>query len=76
MNKLLLKSIMALHGDSVPDLAELIGKTPQTVYNKMNEYEVNGKKQEFTQGEITIIAEHYKMTAEQLKDVFFTEKVS
>lgn len=76
MNKLELKSIMARHGESVTDLAKVIGKTPQTVYNKMNEYEVNGKKQEFTQGEIRKIADHYEMTAEQLKVVFFDEKVS
>ena len=71
MNKLELKSIMARHGESVTDLAKVIGKTPQTVYNKMNE-----KKQEFTQGEIRKIADHYGMTAEQLKAVFFDEKVS
>lgn len=76
MNKLELKSIMARHDESVPDLAKVINKTPQTVYNKMNEYEVNGKKQEFTQGEIRKIADHYNMTAEQIKAVFFEEKVS
>ena len=43
MNKLELKSIMARHDESVTDLAKVINKTPQTVYNKMNEYEVNGK---------------------------------
>lgn len=76
MNKLELRSIMARHDESVTDLAKVIGKTPQTVYNKMNEYESNGKKQEFTQGEIRKIAEHYKMTAEQIKEVFFAEMVS
>ena len=76
MNKLELRSIMARHDETVTDLAKVIGKTPQTVYNKMNEYEANGKKQEFTQGEIRKIAEHYKMTAEQIKVVFFAEKVS
>lgn len=71
MNKLLLKSIMALHGDSVPDLAEYLGKSAQSVYNKMNE-----SGTEFTQGEISKIATRYEMTAEQVMEVFFKKKVS
>ena len=71
MNKPLLKSIMALHGDSVPALAKYLGKTAQSVYNKMNECGT-----EFTQGEISMIATRYEMTAEQVVDVFFNQKVS
>lgn len=76
MNKQELKSIMARYDETATDLAKVIGKTPQTVYNKMNEYEVNGKKQEFTQGEIRAIANHYNMTAEQIIDIFFDVRVS
>ena len=71
MNKPLLKSIMALHGDSVPTLAKYLGKTAQSVYNKMNETGT-----EFTQGEISKIAKRYNMTAEQVVDVFFNQTVS
>lgn len=71
MNKPLLKSIMTLHGDSVPDLAEYLGKSAQSIYNKINEYGT-----EFTQGEISMIATRYEMTAEQVMEVFFKQKVS
>ena len=71
MNKPLLKSIMALHGDSVPDLARYLKKSAQSVYNKMNE-----SGTEFTQGEISKIAARYEMTAEQVMEVFFKKKVS
>ena len=71
MNKPLLKSIMALHGDSVPVLAKYLGKSAQSVYNKMNE-----SGAEFTQGEISMIATRYKMTSEQVMEVFFAKVVS
>ena len=37
MNKELLRSIMALHGDTNKDLAELLGITEQSVSCKINE---------------------------------------
>lgn len=72
MNKALLKSIMALHGDTVNDLAELLCLTPQSVYSKMNESRLpSGRNAEFGQGEIRIIREHYNLDAEQVDAIFF-----
>lgn len=69
MNKQMLKSIMTLHGERIKDLARVIGVTPQTCSDKINER--NGA--EFKQGEIKAIARHYKMTEQQLIAIFFTE---
>lgn len=66
MNKKMLRSIMALHGDTNKDLAVCIGKSEQSVSNKINENDT-----EFTQGEIKAIAERYNLTAEQIKLIFF-----
>lgn len=71
MNKALFRSFMVLHGDTNKTLAEFLNKSEQTVCNKINE---NGT--EFTQGEIAAISERYNFTPEQIKDVFFTQKVS
>lgn len=71
MNKALFRSFMALHGDTNRTLAKFLDKSEQTVCNKINE---NGT--EFTQGEIASISERYNLTAEQIKDIFFAEKVS
>ena len=67
MNKVLLRSIMVLHGDTNADLAELLGRTIQSVSAKMNE---NGT--EFTQGEIAKIRDRYNLSAKQLEDIFFS----
>lgn len=71
MNKALFRSFMALHGDTNKTLAKFLDKSEQTVCNKINE---NGT--EFTQGEIAMITERYSLTGEQIKDIFFAEKVS
>lgn len=67
MNSQMLRSIMVLHGDTNKDLAELIGKTEQSVSNKMNE-----KGTEFTQGEIAKIKAKYNLTAEEVEAIFFS----
>lgn len=67
MNKNLLRSIMTLHGETYADLASLLGISETSVVNKMNE---NGT--EFKQGEIAAIQKHYKLTAEQLINIFFS----
>ena len=73
MNKALLKSIMALHGDTVADLANVLCLTPQSVYSKMNETRMSsGRKAEFGQGEIRVIRDHYNLDAEQLEAIFFS----
>lgn len=67
MNRELLRSIMALHGETNRDLAELLHISPQSISAKINE---NGS--EFKQGEIAKIQKHYSLTAEQIADIFFT----
>lgn len=67
MNKALLRSVMALHGDTNKDLANFLGISEQSVSNKINE---NGT--EFKQGEIAKIKTRYNMTSEMVDDIFFT----
>jgi predicted transcriptional regulator len=66
MNAQMLRSIMVLHGDTNKDLAKLLGKTEQSISNKINE-----KGTEFTQGEIAKIKGKYNLTAEQVEAIFF-----
>jgi predicted transcriptional regulator len=66
MNKELLRSVMALHGETNRDLANLLGISEQSVSAKINE---NGT--EFKQGEIAMIRQHYNLTAEQVTNIFF-----
>ena len=66
MNKSRLKSIMALHGDTNKDLAELLGISEQSVSCKINE---NGT--EFKQGEITKIKDKYNLTPVEVDAIFF-----
>lgn len=66
MNKAKLKSIMALHGDTNKDIAELLGISEQSVSSKINE---NGT--EFKQGEIRIIADKYKLSPREVVAIFF-----
>lgn len=67
MDKAKLRSIMALHGDTFRDLANLLGISEQSVSNKMNE-----KRTEFKQGEISKIQAHYNLTAEEVVEIFFS----
>ena len=66
MNKAKLKSIMALHGDTNKDIAELLGISEQSVSSKINE---NGT--EFKQGEIRIISDKDNLSPEELAAIFF-----
>ena len=67
MNKELLRSIMALHGETNRDLAELLDITEQSVSGKINE-----NNTEFKQGEIAKIRNQYGLTAEQVTNIFFS----
>lgn len=71
MNKDLLRSVMALYGDTFGDLADFLGISPQSVSNKVNEKVINKKKIEFRQGEITAIKNRYGLTSEQVDAIFF-----
>ena len=66
MNKELLRSVMALNGDTNRDLAVFLDISEQSVSNKINE---NGT--EFKQGEIAAIRQRYNLTAEQVTNIFF-----
>lgn len=66
MNKSLLRSIMALHGDTNRDLADALGITEQSFSAKINE-----NKTEFKQSEIARIQQLYNLTAEQITNIFF-----
>ena len=72
MDKARLRSILALHGDTVSDLAHLLCLTPQSVYYKMNETVMSsGRNAEFTQGEIRRIKDHYNLTSDEIEAIFF-----
>jgi len=71
MNSKLLKSIMVLNGDTIRDLADFLGISPQSVSYKINEKVINKDKIEFKQGEIAAIKERYNLSAEQVEAIFF-----
>lgn len=68
MRKELLRSIMVLYGDTNKDLADYLGKTEQSVSNKINE---NGT--EFKLCEIRLIKRRYNLTADQVDLIFFAD---
>lgn len=68
MNKALLRSVMALHGDTNKDLADYLGISEQSLSKKINENDT-----EFKQGEIKQIKERYSLTADQVDSIFFAE---
>lgn len=61
-----LRVILESFGHNQNDLAELLGITYQSVSIKLN------KKKDFTQSEIYKIIQCYKLTAEQVMDIFFS----
>lgn len=71
MNGVMLRSIMVLHGDTVRDLAEYLGKTEQSVRKKIAE---NGS--EFHISEVRKIVDRYHLSREQIDLIFFASKVS
>ena len=71
MNSKLLKSHMALHGDTIRDLADYLGISPQSVSYKINEKVINKDKIEFKQGEISAIKERYNLSADDVEAIFF-----
>lgn len=71
MNKYRLESVMRLHGDTAGDLAQYLGITRGTFSQKINE-----KRTGFTQSEIMRIKEKYQLTAEEVGQIFFADKVS
>ena len=68
MNKALLRSIMALHGDTNKDPADYLSISEQSLSKKINENDT-----EFKQGEIKRIKIRYNLTADQVDLIFFAE---
>ncbi len=68
MNRKLLRSVMALHGDTNASLAVFLGISEQSVSNKINE---NGTA--FKQGEISKIKTRYGLDADMVDRIFFAE---
>lgn len=71
MNKNLLRSVMALYGDTNATLGEYLGISEQSVSNKINE---NGT--EFKQGEIAKIIFRYNLDSDMVDRIFFADLVS
>lgn len=72
MNKNKLESVMRLHGDTGTALADHLGIARSTFSAKINE--TNGA--EFTQKEIATIKQRYKLSAQEVDEIFFAEIVS
>lgn len=71
MNKNKLLSFMKLNGDTQESLAIAIGLSRAQLNAKINE-----RKATFMQPEIARIKKRYRLTAEQVDEIFFDEKVS
>lgn len=61
-----LKCVLTLYGDTIADLAKLLNRTEQTIYNKIND---NGT--EFTRIEIAKIKDWYKLSMDEVDAIFF-----
>ncbi len=72
LNVLLLKSKMILNGDNNTTLSKFLGISRQTLANKMN----GNNGSEFYQSEISSIKKRYNLTASEIDDIFFNQKVS
>lgn len=71
MDKQLLRSVMALNGDTNAALAAYLGITEQSVSNKINE-----RGTEFRQSEICRIKDRYGLSCDMVDRIFFNSKVS
>lgn len=65
MNKNALMSVLALNGENLGDLANVLGVNKSTISNK-----VSGRNS-FTQNEINIMVHRYNLTPEQTYTIFF-----
>lgn len=65
MDKAKFKAKQSLHGDTNDDLAKVLDISRHTLGNK-----INGKAQ-FRIDEVAIIAERYKLSAEETQEIFF-----
>lgn len=70
MDTLLFKWHVKKNGDTLKELAKFLNLHPHTLYMK---YKEGGKKQQFTQREIQLIAKRYNLTSEDIAKIFFNE---
>ncbi len=66
MNKNLLRSFMALHGDTNKTLADYLQISEKSIGDKINE-----NNTEFKQSEIKAISDRYDLSHEQTCTIFF-----
>ena len=66
MNKNLLRSVMALNGDTNKTLAEYLQISEKSIGDKINE-----RGTEFKQSEIDAIISRYSLSNDQLRSIFF-----
>ena len=64
-NKQLFKAMLVAHESSPNDLADVINKRIDAVYNK-----INGKT-EFTRKELSLIKNHYGLSIDEMDAIFF-----
>ena len=72
MNKNLLNSFMARFGDTQKTLAAAMGISPSRLNAKINE--TSGAK--FMRGEMDFIANRYRLSADDVVNIFFAQKAS
>lgn len=61
-----LKCVMVLYGDTIADLAKLLNRSEQTIYNKLNDAGT-----EFTRAEIAKIKDWYGLSKDEVDAIFF-----
>ena len=68
MNTTELKKVMLDHNDKNSDLAKYLGMSESTFSTKLHERGLS-----FRKCEIKAIADRYKLTAEQIQNIFFAD---
>lgn len=72
VDKKQLNSLMALHGDTQADLASFLGLSLSRFNAKVNEY----KGAAFTQPEMNLIIQRYRLKGEDATALFFPQCVA
>lgn len=72
MDRRKLEAVMVLNGDTNGTLAKALGIAPQTLSRKKNGTDGS----DFTQTEITLIKQRYRLSSDEIDSIFFTPAVS
>ena len=67
MNKQALKALTARHGETLTDLAHVLGITENRLADKISGH----NREDFTLNDIAETRKHYHLSAEQVELVFF-----